>query len=53
VDPPGGNSGLLDRRVLRGGPSTNIAYLLRSSFRDGLTPGSRYIINGFRVARTP
>jgi formylglycine-generating enzyme required for sulfatase activity len=40
-------------RVLRGGSWNDSPQLLRSAFRDRLTPGGRYDNYGFRVARTP
>jgi formylglycine-generating enzyme required for sulfatase activity len=46
----GGDCG---RRVLRGGSWISFPRLLRSADRIGFTPGNRYDIIGFRVARTP
>jgi formylglycine-generating enzyme required for sulfatase activity len=40
-------------RVLRGGSWASAARNLRSAFRIGLSPGSRFSFSGFRVARTP
>jgi len=41
-----------DRRVLRGGSWDGIPDHLRSANRDWYVPGNRYILVGFRVART-
>ena len=48
-DPRGPSSG--DRRVLRGGSWGNYAWYVRSSYRDWVTPGSRYDYVGFRIVR--
>jgi formylglycine-generating enzyme required for sulfatase activity len=50
-DPGGPDSGEL--RVLRGGSWFLGPYVIQSAFRDTLTPDSRHIRGGFRVARTP
>ena len=39
-------------RVLRGGSWSNYPAILRSAFRGGFTPGSRYGNSGLRLART-
>jgi formylglycine-generating enzyme required for sulfatase activity len=51
TNPPGPSSGTF--RVLRGGSWTDVAGLLRSSFRNYSTPGDSYLNVGFRVARAP
>ena len=53
VDPPGGNSGLLGRRVLRGSSWFLDAVTLRSSYRVSSSPSRTGSSIGFRVARTP
>ena len=45
-------SGDCGRRVLRGGSWVNLPRSLRSAVRDGNALGLRFILNGFRVART-
>jgi formylglycine-generating enzyme required for sulfatase activity len=49
TDPIGPESG--EYRVLRGGSWGGGAWYLRSAFRDGYTPGNRFSLIGFRVAR--
>ena len=39
-------------RVLRGGSFFNLPLILRSSYRTGIQPPSRAVLNGFRAART-
>jgi formylglycine-generating enzyme required for sulfatase activity len=51
VDPPGPSSGI--NRVLRGGSWYYDGDDLRSSYRVSNSPGDTYVVNGFRVARTP
>ena len=41
-----------NRRVLRGGSFNADARLVRSAYRSIYLPGNRYLINGFRPART-
>jgi formylglycine-generating enzyme required for sulfatase activity len=41
------------RRVLRGGSWVDVPQFVRSSYRDGTSPDSRYFSFGFRLARTP
>jgi formylglycine-generating enzyme required for sulfatase activity len=50
-NPTGPASGT--NRVLRGGYWSSSAFIVRSSNRLNLTPGSVSSINGFRVARAP
>ena len=45
VDPTG-------RRVLRGGAFSSEASRVRSATRDYYRPGDRYLVSGFRPART-
>ena len=40
------------QRVLRGGSWINLPRYLRSAYRNWITTTSRYVIDGFRVART-
>ena len=48
VDAPRGSF-----RVVRGGYWDSYAYRCRAANRYGYSPGDRYNLNGFRVARTP
>jgi formylglycine-generating enzyme required for sulfatase activity len=40
-------------RVFRGGAWSDITDYVRSSYRNGTTPGGTFYVLGFRVARTP
>jgi formylglycine-generating enzyme len=49
TNPTGVSSG--DGRVLRGGSWGNFdAFFFRCAFRDWVTPGNRYYVNGFRLS---
>jgi formylglycine-generating enzyme required for sulfatase activity len=51
TNPPGPSSG--SSRVVRGGSWNFDMYYLRSSYRNGFSPGFAYFGFGFRVARAP
>ena len=51
TDPKGSATG--ESRVLRGGCFVTNVSVARSSYRNFNSPTNRYVVSGFRLARTP